>query len=143
MIDGTVTDNATKAAPQAERQRAPHSAANICSTPGMQEKPGIRRGSQQGPAPWGLRSCLRRFHSQNHGLVKAGKDLKDYHRFTEWFGLEGTLKIIWFHPPAMSRDISHQPRVLSAPSNLALSTAREGAATASLGNVFSVSPPSW
>jgi len=35
----------------------------------------------------------------------------------------------------MSRDIFHQPRVLRAPSNLALSTAREGAATASPGNL--------
>ena len=35
----------------------------------------------------------------------------------------------------MSRDISHQPRVLRAPSNLALSPAREGAATASLGSL--------
>jgi len=35
----------------------------------------------------------------------------------------------------MSRDIFHQPRVLRAPSNLALNVAREGAATASLGNL--------
>jgi len=35
----------------------------------------------------------------------------------------------------MGRDPFHQPRVLQAPSNLALSTAREGAATASLGNL--------
>jgi len=42
--------------------------------------------------------------------------------------LEGTLKIIWSNPPASSRDIFHQPRVLTAPSNLALNTAREGAA---------------
>jgi len=35
----------------------------------------------------------------------------------------------------MIRDIFHQPRLLRAPSNLALSTAREGAATASLGNL--------
>jgi len=35
----------------------------------------------------------------------------------------------------MGRDPFHQPRVLRAPSNLALSTAREGAATASLGNL--------
>ena len=53
----------------------------------------------------------------------------------EWFGLEGTLKLIWFQPPAMSRDIFHQPRVLRAPSNLALNPAREGAATASLANL--------
>jgi len=37
-------------------------------------------------------------------------------------------------PPAMSRDIFHQTRLLR--SNLALNTAREGAATASLGNLF-------
>ena len=36
----------------------------------------------------------------------------------------------------MSRDIFHQPRLLRAPSNLALNPAREGAATASLGNLF-------
>jgi len=35
----------------------------------------------------------------------------------------------------MGRDPFHQPRVLPAPSNLALSTAREGAATASLGSL--------
>ena len=35
----------------------------------------------------------------------------------------------------MGRDPSHQPRVLRAPSNLALSPAREGAATASLGSL--------
>ena len=35
----------------------------------------------------------------------------------------------------MSGDIFHQTRVLRAPSSLALSTAREGAATASLGSL--------
>jgi len=35
----------------------------------------------------------------------------------------------------MSRDIFHQPRLFRAPSSLALNTAREGAATASLGNL--------
>ena len=35
----------------------------------------------------------------------------------------------------MSRAIFHQTRSLRAPSNLALNTAREGAATASLGNL--------
>jgi len=43
--------------------------------------------------------------------------------------------MILFHPPAMSRDPFHQPRLLPAPSNLALSPAREGAATASLGSL--------
>ena len=35
----------------------------------------------------------------------------------------------------MSRDIFHLTRLLRAPSNLALNPAREGAATASLGNL--------
>jgi len=35
----------------------------------------------------------------------------------------------------MGRDPFHQTRVLQAPSSLALSTAREGAATAPLGNL--------
>jgi len=34
--------------------------------------------------------------------------------------LEGTLKIIEFQPPATGRDPFHQPRLLKAPSNLAL-----------------------
>jgi len=57
------------------------------------------------------------------------------HRIIEWFGLEATLKIIWFQPPAMSGDIFHQTRLLRVPSNLDLNTAREGAATASPGNL--------
>jgi len=54
------------------------------------------------------------------------------HRITEWFELEGTVQ---FHPPAKGRDPFHQPRVLKVLSNLALNPAREGAATASLGNL--------
>jgi len=53
-------------------------------------------------------------------MVWVGRDLKDH--------LVPT-------PPAMGRDIFHQPRLLRAPSNMALNTAREGAATASLGNL--------
>jgi len=37
--------------------------------------------------------------------------------------------------PAISRDIFHQTRLLRAPSNLAFNTAREGAATVSLGSL--------
>ena len=57
------------------------------------------------------------------------------HRITDWFRLEGTLKPIQFHPPAMGRDTSHQPRLPKAPSSLALSTSRDGASTASLGSL--------
>jgi len=48
-------------------------------------------------------------------------------------GWKGPYRSFNSNPPAMSRDIFPQPRVLRAPSNLALNTAREGAATASLG----------
>ncbi|XP_051475419.1 bifunctional 3'-5' exonuclease/ATP-dependent helicase WRN isoform X2 [Apus apus] len=61
--------------------------------------------------------------------------ISQYHRIPVWFGLEGNSKIIWFQPPCMGRDTSHQPRLLQAPSNLPFNTARDGAATASLGNL--------
>ena len=64
-----------------------------------------------------------------------GKILWHNHRIVERFGLEGTLQITQSHSPAMDRDPFHQPRLLQAPSNPALSTAREGAATTSLGNL--------
>ena len=57
-------------------------------------------------------------------------------KFTEiigWFGLEGTFKITQFQPPAIGRDTSLQPRLLTAPSSLACSAPREGASTANLG----------
>jgi len=51
--------------------------------------------------------------------------------------LEGTFQTTWSQPPATSRDIFHQPMVLRAPSNLALSTAREGETSlGSLGQCF-------
>jgi len=50
-------------------------------------------------------------------------------------GLERTLQTTQFQPPAVGRDPFHQPRVLQAPSNLALNPAREGAAAASLGSL--------
>ena len=59
--------------------------------------------------------------SQNHRMARVERDFKDH--------LVPT-------PPALSRDVFHQTRLLRAPSNLALNTAREGAATASLGNLF-------
>ena len=54
----------------------------------------------------------------------------------EWFVLEGILKTIQFQPPAMGRDTSHQNRLLKALSSLASNTCRDGASTASLGNLF-------
>jgi len=50
-------------------------------------------------------------------------------------GWKGPSRSSSSNPPAMSRDTFHQTRVLKALSNLALNPAREGAATASLGNL--------
>ena len=57
------------------------------------------------------------------------------HRIIERSGLEVTLKIIWFQPPCHEQGHLHQTRLLRAPTNLALNTSREGADTASLGNL--------
>ena len=57
-------------------------------------------------------------------------------RIIEWFGLEGTFKTMQYLSPAIGRDTSLQSRLLTAPSSLALNISREGASTASLGNMF-------
>jgi len=44
--------------------------------------------------------------------------------------------------PAMCRITNQQPRLPRATSSLALNACRDGASTASLGNLFSASPPS-
>jgi len=50
-------------------------------------------------------------------------------------GWKGPCRPSSSNPRAVGRDASHQTQLLQAPSNLALNTAREGAATASLGNL--------
>ena len=77
------------------------------------------------------------FNEMNKNIwsVYTGRYRMYNHRITGWFGLEGTLQITQFHPPALGRDPFHQPRLLQAPSNLALNPARERAATASLGSL--------
>jgi len=64
------------------------------------------------------------------------------HRIIEWPGLKRTTMIILFQPPAMCRVANQQPRLPRATSSLALNACRDGASTASLGNLFSASPPS-
>jgi len=51
-------------------------------------------------------------------------------------GWKGPYRSSHSNHPAMGRDTSHETRLLKAPSNLALNTAREGASTDSLGNFF-------
>ena len=64
-----------------------------------------------------------------------------YPRILEWPGLKRTTMLIQFQPPALCRVASHQPRLPRATSSLALNACRDGASTASLGNLFSASPP--
>ena len=45
-------------------------------------------------------------------------------------------------PPPMDRVTNHQPRLPRTTPSLALNASRDGASTASLGNLFSVSTPS-
>jgi len=68
----------------------------------------------------------RRWKSQNHRLVWAGRDLRAHPA----------------HPPAPGRDPFPQPRVLPAPSNLALSRAGEGAVAAPPGSPLRKEKPS-
>ena len=63
-------------------------------------------------------------------------------RIIEWPGLKRTTVIISFQPPAMCRVANQQPRLPRATSSLALNASRDGASTASLGNLFSASPSS-
>ena len=49
---------------------------------------------------------------------------------------EETFKVIQFQLPAIGRDTSHQTRLLTAPSSLALNTSWEETSTTLLGNLF-------
>ena len=50
--------------------------------------------------------------------------------------------LIQFQPPAVCRDANSYTKLPRATSSLALNACRDGASTASLGNLFSASPPS-
>jgi len=78
---------------------------------------------------WGSSTSYCLLHGENSRKPKFQL------RITAWFGLEGTLKPPSSNLPAMGRDTFHQTRLLRAPPNVALNTAREGAATASLGKL--------
>ena len=53
--------------------------------------------------------------------------IKNKHRIIEWHGLEGTLKITQFQPPCHGQGCPPPVQLPRAPSNLALSTSRDGA----------------
>ena len=64
------------------------------------------------------------------------------HGIIEWPGLKRPTMINQFQPPAMYRVTNQQTRLPRATSSLALNACRDGASTASLGNLLSASPPS-
>jgi len=87
-----------------------------------------------------LHACPRLAHKWMRGT--AGRGTQN-HRTTERPGLQRPTVLTQYHPPAMCRVANQQPRLPSATSSLALNACRDGASTASLGNLFSASPPSF
>ena len=70
----------------------------------------------------------------------VGKTSCSDHRIIEWPGLKRTIMIIKFQPPCyVCRVANHQTRLPRATSSLALNASRDGASTASLGNVWDAS----
>jgi len=68
-------------------------------------------------------------------LAFSGKTVS--HRIiTEWPGLKRTTMLTQSQPPAMCRVANQQPRLPRATSSLALNACRDGASTASLGNIL-------
>jgi len=81
----------------------------------------------------GCNACVRPLSPDLN--MKACLSLND-------LGWKGPYRPSGPNPPALSRDIFHQTRLFKALSNLALNTAREGAATASWATSATASPPS-
>jgi len=68
---------------------------------------------------------------------KSSEIIEDFMESQNGLGWKGPYSSHHSKPPAVGRDPFHQPRVLKAPSSLALNPAREGAATASQLKVLS------
>jgi len=65
------------------------------------------------------------------------------HRITEQPGLRRTTMLIQFQLPATCRGSNQQTRLPRATSSLALNASRDGASTASLGNLFECVTTLW
>ena len=76
-----------------------------------------------------------------HFICRIGFSLS-CHSIIEWPGLKRPQCSSCFSPPAMCRVANQQTRLPRATSSLVLNASRDGASTASLGNLFSASPPS-
>ena len=87
----------------------------------------------------GTAEALRMHHAMSPASHQAQGLCEVYHhRIIEWPGLKRTTMLIWFQPPSMCRVANQQPRLPRATSSLALNACRDGASTASLGNLFPV-----
>lgn len=87
-------------------------------------------------APW-----LRQSTGMLAPILYQALQCYSFHRFTEWFRLERTLKPIWFQPPAMGTAATLQAQ--AGPSDLALNSSRDGAPTASLGSLCQCLTSPW
>jgi len=83
--------------------------------------------------------CTYLFH-QNTDLQPYTAQLQSQNYRMAW--VEKDHNAHRFQPPAVFRVTKQQPRLPRATSSLALNACRDGASTASLGNLFSASPPS-
>jgi len=75
--------------------------------------------------------------------AQASKLLKKNHRIIEWLRLEGTLRLPGSNPPAMDGRTFHQMRLSRVPFNVALSSSRDGASTASLDSLCECLTTIW
>jgi len=105
------------AASLTERRRQAHTEPNLSVDAALPH-----HGNQAPPAlRWRLKGPLR---TDPHSFESSNA-----------LGWKGPLEVTEPNPPAVSRDSFTQPRLLRAPSNLALNVPRAGASTTSLGNL--------
>jgi len=94
-----------------------------------------------------VKQKLRKFERGSNSFGMSFSSLlhpNDFnHRIIEWPGLKRTTMIIGFQPPAMCRVANDQTRLPRATSSLALNASRDGASTASLGNLFHCVTTLW
>jgi len=100
-----------------------------CTLPGCSWVPTVSSGISP-PLPPSEHSVQHRMHIPEGKLPI---------RSIEWPGLKRITTIIWLQPPAMCRVTNQQTRLPRATSSLALNASRDGASTASLGNLFQLS----
>ena len=116
-------ETAAEDSPGASLPRRPQSWASLARLSGHE---GLRASQRSEGGRWSGDSPSLLGGRPSLGIIEPWNGL----------GWKGPYRASSSNLPAVGRDTSHQTRLLKAPSSLALNTAREGAATASLGNLF-------